>query len=69
MKYDIKNIKFAPEGKKLIEWAGREMPVLKMIGERFVKEKPLNGVTLGACLHVTSETANLAISYIGNVVA
>ncbi len=62
MKYDIKNIKFAPEGKKLIEWAGREMPVLKMIGERFVKEKPLNGVTLGACLHVTSETANLAIS-------
>jgi adenosylhomocysteinase len=62
MKYDIKYVKLAGDGKKLIEWAGREMPVLKLIGERFRKEKPLRGVTLGACLHVTSETANLAIA-------
>lgn len=62
MKYDIKDITFATKGKKLIDWAGREMPVLKLIGERFRKEKPLRGVTLGACLHVTSETANLAIA-------
>lgn len=62
MKFDIKDISLAAEGKRLIEWAGREMPVLKLIGERFSKEKPLKGVTLGACLHVTSETANLAIA-------
>lgn len=61
MKYDIKDIKLAEEGERLIEWAGREMPVLKLIGERFAKEKPLKGVTYGICSHVTSETANLAI--------
>jgi len=62
MKYDIRDLKLAPEGKKLIEWAGREMPVLKLIGERFAKEKTLTGVVLAACLHVTSETANLMIA-------
>lgn len=62
MKYDIKDIKLAPLGKQLIEWAGRDMPVLKLIRERFAKDKPLKGVKLGACLHVTSETANLAIT-------
>ena len=64
MKYDIKDIGLAAEGKRLIEWAGREMPVLKLIGERFAKEKILKGIVLGACLHVTSETANLMITLI-----
>lgn len=49
-------------GKKRIEWAGLAMPVLKLIEKRFVKEKPLKGVKLGACLHVTAETANLMIA-------
>lgn len=62
MKYDVKDIKLAPEGKRLIEWAGRDMPVLKIISERFSKEKTLKGVKLAACLHVTSETANLMIA-------
>lgn len=61
MKYDVKDLKLAAAGKKRIEWAGRDMPVLKIIQERFIKDKPLKGVTLAACLHVTSETANLAI--------
>ncbi len=59
MKYDIKDILLAESGKQLIEWAEREMPVLRLIQKRFAKEKPLKGVTLAACLHVTSETANL----------
>lgn len=59
MKYDVKDIKLAGAGKQLIEWAEREMPVLRLIQKRFAKEKPLKGVTLAACLHVTSETANL----------
>lgn len=62
MDYDIKDINLAAEGKKRIEWAAREMPVLKLIQERFSKQKTLKNVTLGACLHVTSETANLAIT-------
>ncbi|MEN9327316.1 MAG: adenosylhomocysteinase [Candidatus Parcubacteria bacterium] len=62
MKYDVKDMALAPEGKKLIEWAERDMPVLRLIRERFTKEKPLEGVVLAACLHVTSETANLAIT-------
>lgn len=60
--YDIKDIKLAPEGKLKIEWAGKQMPVLKSIQERFTKEKPLKGITLAACLHITSETANLLIA-------
>ncbi len=62
MKYDIKDIKLADAGKKRIEWAAQDMPVLASIKERFAKEQPLKGVTLAACLHVTSETANLMIA-------
>ncbi len=62
MKYDIKDISLASEGRKLIEWAAREMPVLKLIRERFAKQKLFKQVILGACLHVTAETANLAIT-------
>ena len=58
-KYDIKDIKLAPEGKRRIEWAELSMPVLRMIRERFDKEKPFKGVKIAACLHVTTETANL----------
>ncbi len=57
--YDIKDINQAEGGRRRIEWAEREMPVLRMIRERFEKEKPLKGVRLSACLHVTAETANL----------
>src|SRR3989344_8640254 len=59
MKFDIKDISLARKGKFRIEWAGKDMPVLKLIGERFKKEKPLKGLTIGCCLHVTTETANL----------
>jgi adenosylhomocysteinase len=57
---DIKDPKLAPRGKKRILWADRDMPVLARIRERFDKEKPLRGLRLSACLHVTAETANLA---------
>lgn len=57
---DVKDIGLAPEGKQRIEWAEREMPVLRLIRERFGDEKPLNGVKLLACAHITTETANLA---------
>ncbi|MDI6794090.1 MAG: adenosylhomocysteinase [bacterium] len=59
MNYDIKDINLADAGKLRIEWAAREMPVLALIKERFKREKPLAGVRLSACLHVTTETANL----------
>jgi adenosylhomocysteinase len=59
---DIADPSLAPEGEKRIEWAGRSMDVLKQIRERFEKEKPLEGINLAACLHVTTETANLAIT-------
>jgi len=59
MDYDIKDEKLAEEGKLRIEWADRQMPVLSLIRERFEEEKPLEGVRIGCCLHVTSETANL----------
>ncbi len=62
MKYDIKDIGLAPKGKLRIEWAEQDMPVLRKIRARFKKEKPLKGLTVGACLHVTTETANLAIT-------
>ena len=61
-KYDIKDIALAPKGKQRIEWAAREMPVLKQIQERFAKEKPFAGIRLVACCHVTTETASLAIA-------
>ena len=56
---DIKDPGLAEEGVRLIDWAAREMPVIKLIGERFASEQPLKGLTLSACLHVTTETANL----------
>ena len=59
LKYDIANIKLAAEGKKRIEWAEHNMPVLRIIRERFIKEKPLKGINMACCLHVTTETANL----------
>jgi len=58
--YDVKDLDLAPAGRLRIEWAEREMPVLRLIRERFAKEKPLAGVRLSGCLHVTTETANLA---------
>jgi adenosylhomocysteinase len=61
-KYDIKDIALAPQGKQRIEWAGREMPVLRQIQDRFEQEKPLAGIRISACCHVTTETAHLAIA-------
>ncbi len=57
--YDIKDGKLAEGGRLRIEWAEREMPVLRLIRERFAKERPLQGLRVAACLHVTTETANL----------
>jgi adenosylhomocysteinase len=59
VEYDIANIALAEKGKLRIEWAENQMPVLGLIKKRFEKEKPLKGAVIGACLHVTSETANL----------
>ena len=59
MDYDVKDLSLAEAGKARIEWADRDMPVLRMIRERFEVEKPLEGVRVSACLHVTTETANL----------
>ena len=59
MNCDVKSLSLASEGKSRIEWADRQMPVLQTIRDRFAKEKPLKGVKISACLHVTSETANL----------
>ncbi len=59
MKYHVKDLDLAPAGRLRIEWAEREMPVLRQIRERFAAEKPFQGVRLSACLHVTTETANL----------
>src|SRR5512139_1702436 len=58
--YDIKDSKLAEGGRRRLDWAEREMPVLRLIRERFTKERPLKGVRMSACLHVTTETANLA---------
>jgi adenosylhomocysteinase len=60
LEFDVKDIGLAKQGKQRIEWAEREMPVLRLIRERFNEEKPLKGVRLVACAHITSETANLA---------
>jgi adenosylhomocysteinase len=60
--YDIKDPKLAGAGQERIEWAYREMPVIKIIRQRFTKEKPLKGVRIAACLHVTTETANLVLT-------
>jgi adenosylhomocysteinase len=58
-RYDVKDLALAPEGVRRIEWADRQMPVLAAIRERFEREKPLSGYRVSACLHVTTETANL----------
>jgi adenosylhomocysteinase len=60
--YDIKDPSLADEGKKRIEWASRQMPVLGLIRERFIREKPLKDIRISGCLHVTTETANLALT-------
>jgi adenosylhomocysteinase len=60
--YDVKDLSLAQDGKLHIEWAGKEMLVVKLIKERFSKEKPLAGVRISACLHITTETANLALA-------
>jgi adenosylhomocysteinase len=60
--YDIKDPSLAEAGRQRIEWAAREMPVVKLTKERFGKEKPLKGVRISACLHITTETANLALA-------
>src|SRR5918995_6296874 len=57
--YDIADISLAEAGQKRIEWADRQMPVLAQIRERFQREKPLEGIRMACCLHVTTETANL----------
>jgi adenosylhomocysteinase len=59
MNYDVKNLELSEKGKLRIDWAEKEMPVLRLIKKRFEKEKPLKGIKLSACLHVTAETANL----------
>ena len=59
---DVKDLDLAAQGQDLIDWAAREMPVLTLIRERFAKEQPLKGLKLAACLHVTSETANLMLT-------
>jgi adenosylhomocysteinase len=60
--HDVKDLKLAAEGQDLIDWAAREMPVLTLIRQRFLKEQPLKGRKVAACLHVTSETANLMLT-------
>src|SRR4030042_213189 len=60
--YDVKDISLAGMGRQRIEWAFREMPVLGLIRQRFAKEKPLKGVRISGCLHITTETANLGLT-------
>jgi adenosylhomocysteinase len=60
--HDVADLGLADEGRRLIEWAAREMPVLSQVRERFAREKPLQGIRMSGCLHITSETANLALA-------
>ncbi len=60
--YHVRDLSLAPEGRRKTEWAAQEMPVLKLIKERFAREKPLQGIRISGCLHITSETANLALT-------
>ena len=62
MDFDVKDIKLASDGLLKIRWAENDMPVLRGIKSEFEKNRPLKGVAVGACLHVTSETANLMIT-------
>ncbi|MFN2228133.1 MAG: adenosylhomocysteinase, partial [Anaerolineae bacterium] len=59
IKHDVKDLSLAEKGRLRIEWAEQDMPVLRQIRERFEREKPLQGVRISACLHITTETANL----------
>src|SRR5881628_2079157 len=59
---DVKNLELAEQGKKRIEWANQSMKVLQSIRKDFIKNQPLKGIRIAACLHVTAETANLAIA-------
>src|SRR5215469_12435404 len=61
-KGDVKDTSLAPRGKDRIEWAAKDMPVLRLIRERFERDQPLKGVRMSGCLHITTETANLAIT-------
>jgi adenosylhomocysteinase len=61
-RFDVKDLALSPEGQRRIEWANRNMPVLAAIRERFEQERPLAGYRISACLHVTTETANLALT-------
>ncbi|HEY40789.1 MAG TPA: adenosylhomocysteinase [Dehalococcoidia bacterium] len=60
--YDVKDLNLAESGRRRIAWASREMPVICLLREKFAKEKPLAGVRIAACLHITTETANLALT-------
>ncbi|NWJ97918.1 MAG: adenosylhomocysteinase [Chloroflexi bacterium] len=60
--YDVKDLALAPKGRDRIAWAAIEMPVLRLVRERFEREKPLEGLRLGCCLHITTETANLLLT-------
>lgn len=60
--YDIKDAGLAEIGRQRIEWASREMPVVKTIRQRLSKERPFEGIRISGCLHITSETANLALA-------
>lgn len=62
MKYAVKDLSLAKDGRRKIEWAARSMPVLALLSERFQKEKPFKNLTIGGCLHVTAETANLMLT-------
>ncbi|MCA1904850.1 MAG: adenosylhomocysteinase [Cyanobacteria bacterium M5B4] len=62
IKHDVKDLSLASQGNKRIAWAGREMPVLRQIRERFAQEQPFKGIRISACCHVTTETANLALT-------
>src|SRR5689334_17805312 len=62
MTYDVRDPALAQQGRRRIDWAERDMPVLRSIRERFAKERPLSGMRVAACLHVTTETANLALT-------
>jgi adenosylhomocysteinase len=62
MKYDVKDLKLAEVGRRRMEWSARSMPVLKSIQDRFAKDKPLRGIRIACCLHVTTETGNLMVT-------
>src|SRR5581483_727809 len=59
---DVRDFSLAPRGKDRIEWAAKDMPVLRLIRERFAQDQPLKGIKISGCLHITTETANLAIT-------